>query len=402
MKPKGEGKVFPLGERDILLDGVTPLYQLVLEYEIEISEATEVSCHWPALQGILYESGMRLYDIHTIEVYFEVLFFLEDFHGQFFMVFDESKKLLSCGDAWPKKKKLPKGKLIVRLQVRHEKAAVLEKVLSLPMVFVRALKNAITITAYKTKSEALVGAESGLLSGRSFSIGSSLVLYFKEPSSDTLPKGVSNGDILTGSVTYMKKEPGKGDRPGGYKVDYVFFDCSTETNGGINKKDAISSEKEKFSARMKEAKMKHIKGLVGDPAFVEIADLISADYPEDISLKALRVNHFNKLLEAATPSEEESITDACLLAIDDVIQNVNSAELAQAFGVLTPVVTKNQETQKAALVMALGSKAKILISRSDVNLKEFEDVMKELQKWASLTDHKYWRLMYGKHMASKK
>lgn len=66
MKPKGEGKVFPLGERDILLDGVTPLYQLVLEYEIEISEATEVSCHWPALQGILYESGMRLYDIHTI------------------------------------------------------------------------------------------------------------------------------------------------------------------------------------------------------------------------------------------------------------------------------------------------------------------------------------------------
>ena len=48
-------QVLPLGERDVLPDG-TPLYQLVLEYEVDQgADCSELPPRWPGLQGVLYE-----------------------------------------------------------------------------------------------------------------------------------------------------------------------------------------------------------------------------------------------------------------------------------------------------------------------------------------------------------
>ena len=94
VKPLAPGKIASLGERDALLtDGPgrtadTPIYQLVLEYEVDLAEATEVTPTWPALQGILYESN---------------------FLAQFFMIFDSKRKLLGTGDAWPSATKVSGG-----------------------------------------------------------------------------------------------------------------------------------------------------------------------------------------------------------------------------------------------------------------------------------------------------
>ena len=49
VRPVRLGKINALGERDTMLDG-SPLYQLVLEYEVEQAEAGEVTCQWSALQ----------------------------------------------------------------------------------------------------------------------------------------------------------------------------------------------------------------------------------------------------------------------------------------------------------------------------------------------------------------
>jgi hypothetical protein len=70
-------RIFPLGERDILPNG-NSVYQLVLEYSFEIEEAknNSVTLRWPIWNEILYESP---------------------FTGQFYMIFDSLKQLVSCG-----------------------------------------------------------------------------------------------------------------------------------------------------------------------------------------------------------------------------------------------------------------------------------------------------------------
>jgi hypothetical protein len=125
VKPVAPGKVSTLGERDALMtDGPgrtadTPLYQLVLEYDVDLAEPAEVTPTWPSLQGILYES---------------------DYLAQFFLIFDSRRKLMGQGDAWPSATKLGKGRHVVRLQVKHPSVAALEALVDLPMHLARPLK----------------------------------------------------------------------------------------------------------------------------------------------------------------------------------------------------------------------------------------------------------------------
>ena len=59
IKPLAPGKITSMGERDVILtDGPgvtpdTPLYQLILEYEIDMNDAAEITPTWPGLQGCL-------------------------------------------------------------------------------------------------------------------------------------------------------------------------------------------------------------------------------------------------------------------------------------------------------------------------------------------------------------
>ena len=283
-------KVLPLGERDRLPGDDKLIYQSVFEYDIELTEAADVTCRWPGLQRSLYES---------------------QFVGQFFMIYNHKKSLVGVGDAWPKSTKLGKGKHTVRLQVRHTSTSTLEGLADMPLLLERTLKNPISLTFYPSQTEALAGGEK--LSNRTIPIGSSTSFYLREPSYDSLPKTASAGDSFTGSVSYIKKNAyAIGNSQDKYPVKYVIADTkpkpvsststpSTDTTTGtavkteVSPADAAVSE---YDKTIKEAKVKHLKSCIGNKkTFDPVYTLVNTDYPTEVTVHSCKPAHLEKLLQ---------------------------------------------------------------------------------------------------------
>lgn len=53
---------------------------------------------------------------------------------QMYMLFDGSKKLLAVGDIYPAPQQLAKGDYVLRLLLRHDSPALLEKFRAMPLV----------------------------------------------------------------------------------------------------------------------------------------------------------------------------------------------------------------------------------------------------------------------------
>lgn len=107
LKPS-EVKISPLTPRDIVPHG-RQIYQNLLTYNLNLSKPQEVAFSLPLLTKVLYES---------------------EYESQFWMCFDSNKKMVASGDAYSGNNftKLSKGDYVIRLQVRHEKKDLLEKI----------------------------------------------------------------------------------------------------------------------------------------------------------------------------------------------------------------------------------------------------------------------------------
>lgn len=103
-----ETKIGPLTKRDVLPHG-RQVYQNVLTFTLNLAKTQEVAFSLPLLNTMLYES---------------------EFDSQFWMCFDSNKRLIASGDAYSGNSftKLAKGEYTIRLQVRHERKELLEKV----------------------------------------------------------------------------------------------------------------------------------------------------------------------------------------------------------------------------------------------------------------------------------
>lgn len=379
IKPSSAGKVAPLGERDVLPDG-TRLYQLVLEYEIEHTEANDAVPRWPGLQGVLYES---------------------DFHAQFFMLYDAQKKLVASGDAWPSFAKVAKGKYTLRLQVRHASVGVLEGLAEMPVQWERKIAG-ISLNFFKTQSEALVGKDK--MGTRALIKDGAVSMYIREPSHEQLPKGAATGDVLSGSITYIKKNDntlGQGNRPGGYPIRYVVNDTKplvSKTSGNCNNGAKVSptnssEELSGLDGAVKDAKLKYLKSLCGksDPTFSEMTDKLMLEYPGNLTIYQtvltyfvqLRSKHFDKvtlddskdvyraLAASASFTTFLPLLDQVATAADGLLSLIDVGAIAQEFGTNAPdkedavatAARKELENKKGMLVEALAAKAFVALDR---------------------------------------
>lgn len=134
-----ETKVSPLNERDVIPRG-RQVYQNVLTYNIHLAKQQELSIHCPFLSSVLYESK---------------------FDSQMWMVFDANKMMVASGDAFSGSNyfKLEKGDYVVRLQVRHEKRDVLDKVNEVTLLVSYKLANAISLDIYRSFNAAASGGK---------------------------------------------------------------------------------------------------------------------------------------------------------------------------------------------------------------------------------------------------
>lgn len=134
-----ETKTSPLNGRDVI-PKARQVYQNVLTYSLHLSKQQELSIHCPFLSSVLYESK---------------------FDSQMWMIYDTNKMMMASGDAFSGSNffKLEKGDYVIRMQVRHEKKDVLEKVNEVTLLVSYKLSNSIALDIYRSFNAATSGGK---------------------------------------------------------------------------------------------------------------------------------------------------------------------------------------------------------------------------------------------------
>lgn len=133
-----DSRITPLSAtRDVIPEG-RQIYQNLLTYTLQVSKAQEISLYAPLFSPLLYES---------------------EFESQLWMAFDGNKGFITCGDSHSHKvyTKFEKGEYTIKLQVRHEKRELLEKVSEVNMIALFRLTNAISLDFFDHYNNCLPG-----------------------------------------------------------------------------------------------------------------------------------------------------------------------------------------------------------------------------------------------------
>lgn len=228
LKPT-DAKVQPLlGTRDIVPPG-RPSYELLLSYTFHLNKGAEVTPNSPLFSELLYES---------------------EFESQLWMIFDNNKQYLGAGDAYPFKYciKLEKGDYFIRMQVRHEKKEVLDKLTETPMLLNQKLTNTITVDVCGTHTQAINGSKKAITVAPV--IPSITPLYIAPLQPEKLfGKNGNLAHYFAGTISFVKDEVGK-------KVDFYPFkyimgepaktkSSSTGLNNTASKESVAAKDKTK-------------------------------------------------------------------------------------------------------------------------------------------------------------
>ncbi|GFX42152.1 tripeptidyl-peptidase 2 [Trichonephila clavipes] len=189
-----EHKVKPLKSRDIIPDG-RQIYEIQLTYVFNISRSSEITPIFSLLSELLYES---------------------EYESQIWMLFDYNKQLIGVGDAYPSKYavKVDKGEFTLKLQVRHEDSAQLEKLSDVPILISLKLQSNVTVDIYDKHSNALINGKK--ISSQVVSPGATVPIFFAPILTEKLPKSAIAGNYLSGNVTFFKDDASKKARNHGY------------------------------------------------------------------------------------------------------------------------------------------------------------------------------------------
>jgi hypothetical protein len=299
----------------------------------------------------------------------------------------------------------------------------------------RDLQKSLSLSFHSDKTSAMTGEN------KSKSVvllpGASTTYFVKEPAD--LPKSLSPGDILTGSITYLKKASGhigSGSRPGGFPVIYTVssslksVDAAPPSNGssadplGVyesGKSDtAVANE---LSNCVRDAKLKFLKGLIGLRTFAGVFHSLESEYADYLPLQMLMLNHCVKIAEMTKACSSGASIDgdlsSCLLKIvdyaDRCLRLIDSTAIAIGLGRLVDkddksavVQRKEVDAQRSQLLEILLIKTTAIIELKSVSPDQsdwdelFEVTYKEMMKWDDLSSDKYLFVVYHRLVSWKR
>ncbi|XP_023302726.2 tripeptidyl-peptidase 2 [Lucilia cuprina] len=235
LKPN-EAKISPLSStRDVIPEG-RQIYQNLLTYTLNVAKPMEVAIYAPIFNSVLYES---------------------EYESQLWMIFDANKHMVACGDANSHTfyTKLDKGEYTIRLQIRHEKRDLLEKINEANMVALFKLPNSLNLEVYDHYNQSVI-------MGRKFNYCTvkqdcPKVLYVSPLSQEKLTKAglPSNSAWLGGSIMLAKDEMGR--KADVQEFTYVLNPAETgKKNGGGNGGSGSSGSTSNTSSTAANAKTK--------------------------------------------------------------------------------------------------------------------------------------------------
>lgn len=374
VRPRLEGVISPLGERDIQPWSGTKTYQLLLTYEFSLDEKSSFTPRAPMLQGVLYESV---------------------FESQLILAYDGDKKYLGYCDAYAQSISGPKGSIVLKMQVRHDDPSMLEKLKDMTIWIERKLEKEITLCAYPTRENLLVGGPKRSCKKRTLRKGNATSIFFTEPPSSKIPPGCKVGDVLEGWCTYASGEaslPGDGKRPGGFPLSYVIgpkMDKPPAENDIPESKDERTTN-ERLEDAIRDLKVSHLEKLSKEEKerglFSKIFSGLVKEYPKHLPLLLSNLKHLDE------KKDRLQILAQIVAAADVCIQEISEDELALHFGKKvdkedTDKVKRNKEMEKKKniLVESLVRKALALADSQEEKAQSmFDETLQLLKPWVDI------------------
>ncbi len=373
IRPKAEGTINPLGDRDVQPWSEKKTYQLVLTYEFMQEEKGTFTPRAPPLQEVLYESG---------------------YESQLILAYDGDKRYLGYCDAYAKPITAPKGTVLLKLQVRHDDPSMLEKLKEMTIWIERKIEKEISITAYDTRDDLLVGGKRSVRK-RTLRKGCCTSIFFSEPVASKIPSFCKPGDVLMGSCNYASGDdslPGDGKRPNGFPITYIVgpkMEKPSPEAELVETKDERGPE-ERLEDAIRDLKVGHLEKLTKEEKdkgkFEEMFVNMEMEYPSHVPLLMANLKYLDGL------KTRLEILHKIVDAANKVIHEISEDELALHFGKKQDKddpekvkKSKEMEKKKGYLVEALVRKALAFADSKEADSSiEFDKVLDDLKSWVEI------------------
>ncbi|XP_014283046.1 tripeptidyl-peptidase 2 isoform X1 [Halyomorpha halys] len=340
LKPT-ESKISPLLSFRDIVPPSRHIYQLILTYNLHIPKQTEVTPSCSLLSDLLYEN---------------------EYESQLWMLFDSNKQLLASGDAYPCKYtvKLEKGDYTIRLQIRHEKRELLEKLTELQMQIQCKLPSPISLDIYPSHSQALIWGKK--LSGATIPCGRyRLPLYVAPLHGEKTLKNITVGQYLLGQLTLSKSDLGK--KVDTYCFKYVLGDLTNKKNSTGNHKPD-KTKWEEYQEALRDLKANWLTKMDKKEDADTLYDEIKKEFPTHVgthsSMMAALEPDSKRFYPGMEETKETMEISKHIEEIATIVCNeINQSELLAHFGIKSDhrvdaaTIKTSMERQKTALIDAL-------------------------------------------------
>ncbi|CAF4672915.1 unnamed protein product [Rotaria sp. Silwood1] len=186
---KDESKIQVLSKRDCLTEQ-RQIYQLILTYNFTLLKASEIQVQCPYLHEFLYDN---------------------EYEAALWMCFDANKQYLGAGDVM---KDVKKGDFIIRMQIRHDKYDLLERLLKdnggtgLALHIEHKVNGLPTPDFYHSLDALHTQKKKIQASSIKLQWGHQVPIFMTTVPEDKLPKVINSttGTFLFGTMTFPKNE----------------------------------------------------------------------------------------------------------------------------------------------------------------------------------------------------
>ncbi len=335
--------------------------------------------------------------------------FSKSWESRVWQVFDSNKRLAASGRG---SAKLPKGDYVLRLHLRHDQPAMLEKWKESPLLLDFKLAKPIPLAFFADPDDAVAGRPK--LAPRQVHSGQRVPFYVARPK---LPTFAKNGDVLHGTISYGSEKhavAGAGRRPKGYPVRLLIASIATPTKEQATDDNAQPSRSPKspeatpsFLLLAQRRRLTELRLSKRKDEFDELAKSILAEHKRDLPTLIERL----KMLD---DDDRKQRLPKIVAAANAVIKRIPQKQLAIQFGSRpngddpkAMAERKAWEEKKSWLVDALYRKGRAIAymdlprkpgdpkvipkkpADKEARAALFEENYLELQRWVDMTEPTY-------------
>ncbi|WPT13225.1 Tripeptidyl-peptidase 2 [Picochlorum sp. SENEW3] len=362
---KADMKALP-GPRNAL-PGNRTVHELVLSYDVTLAEGGKITPKIPAINNYVYDGELG---------------------GQITVVCDKNKRVIGVGDIYPEAMQVKKGDYTIFVCLRHEQPSFLKKFEDQVLQIERKL-DGVVLPVYQSYSEAIRGMNE--VKKLNLAPGEKTCVFVGKPDGD-LPKDAVPGTVLSGKLQFAGTSAAK-QAPGSSPVMFVVPPKKKESSTSKSEQKI----EESIQDRLLGAKVAVLQKLSEEEEeeYNSLLKSLLEEKPNHLPVLKEEMKRSASALAKATDEEKERLQERLLSVCTTIIDSIDRDKLAVFVAKKTSPegeealkIKKEMETQKEALVSALGHKCRVYIDQknSDELSKSF-DLLREWVDTASDNDH---------------